>query len=94
MIVNLRRVDTTPGAPGNNPFTPPAGFAGDEREYLLFMEQRYRELDHGQRIAVMVRRAVSQNTYPLEYSGPYAGVARRIVAKLVAHGGGHARGAA
>jgi hypothetical protein len=84
MIVNLRHVDTSPGADGNNPFTPPAQFAGNADDYVRLIRERYQQLDHGQHIVCMVRRLLQQNRYALEYSGPFADQACSIINHLLA----------
>jgi len=83
MIVNLRHVDTHPGAEGGNPFTPPAGFDGDADAYVALMQARYLQVGYGQHMVCMARRMTQPNRYPLEYSGPYAEQARGIINRLV-----------
>lgn len=79
MIVDLTHVDTRPGAPGNNPFTPPKDFVGDDAAYAhLIRERSANELDRGQHILCMIRRN-AVGGLRLDVSGPYAHQAREII---------------
>ena len=54
-IINMAVVDTTPGASGNNPFTPPAGWGGDKEDYKLFVRSQFNNIENKQRMMVQAR---------------------------------------
>lgn len=80
--LDLGVVETTPGA-ATGPFTPPAGFEGDEREFVLLMRQRYDSLEYGQQMRVMVKQQIRCKDYELRFTGPYAEKAKALVNYLV-----------
>lgn len=71
-IVNLTRIDTTPGAGGA--FAPQAGFDGDYRD---FMRRRW-VADPGARQHIAVVGRLLAGGQGVGFIGPYAEEARRI----------------
>jgi hypothetical protein len=77
-LFNLRIVETTPGANTECPFSPPAGWEGDETAYRLLMRSLYdTDIKAGQRILAQAR--FTKRHKGVEYRGPYAGAARQII---------------
>lgn len=72
--------DTTPGA--HSALAPPAGFAGDQAQYLAVIRRRYRE-DHEARQCILLAALRARQPFgasALTFLGPYADWARRVVA--------------
>lgn len=78
-VINFSRIDTTPGLA--SAFSPPAGFAGDYRAYLV---QRMKA-DKGvhQHVATAARMH-RQGSTPPTYVGPYADIARELMQTVLA----------
>jgi hypothetical protein len=77
--LNLALVSTEPGSEGHHPFTPPAGWTGNGQDYIALMRDRYREIEHGQRMVVTV---LIGRRIPLQITGPFAEQAREVLEKL------------
>ncbi len=76
-VLNMRLVETTPGADRECPFSPPAGWEGDEKAYRQLLWERYAtDLQAVQRMVVQARFA---RQMPVDYRGPFAEMARRMV---------------
>jgi len=78
-VLDVRTIDTTPGADPVNPFTPPSGWVGGSEDYRDLLRQRYRRVDHYQRIYRVVHFAQRQ---PVNITGPYAEEATCIIETL------------
>lgn len=79
--IDLSHHDTTPGA--KSPFAPPAGWSGDESEYLAFLRQRYRQ-DAGARQHMVVTAWLYEHGAGIEVEiiGPYRDIARSVMIDL------------
>ena len=68
MIRDYSRIDTTPGAVGENSmFSPPAEFHGERREYLAWLKTREQEI----RFMAWIFTGPNRCTH-LEVLGPHA----------------------
>jgi hypothetical protein len=74
------RIDIAAGAPG--PFAPPAGWEGDDADYLVLMRRRYRS-DPG---AAQEMTATARRLEHTRFEGPWAEAARRIAERIRARG--------
>ncbi|MBF0391338.1 MAG: hypothetical protein HQL38_01545 [Alphaproteobacteria bacterium] len=79
--MNLNNIDTTPGANGDNPFCPPAGFEGNSEGYKALLRERWSDIMFGQRMAAIARHA-ARNT-SMVVKGPFALEARTIIDGLM-----------
>ncbi len=77
-VYDARTWHTDPGDP-NCPFSPPAGFCGDEEAYLRLMRQRYRRPPTDQLLVVFARLAPQ---LPLRVHGRFHRQARQIAAAI------------
>ena len=71
MLIDLRIIDTTPGAAGGLPFTPPGGFTGDAEAYRYLVES-IRKFPSQSDFAEMIRRAGFSRVTWTNYSGGIA----------------------
>lgn len=71
-LINLNRIDTTPGA--NGAFAPPNGFSGEYRKFMV--EQLAIDPGVRQHVACVARRLPASE--PPEFVGPYAGAAMKL----------------
>lgn len=79
-LMNLRVVETTPGANSDCPFSPPAGWEGDETAYRHLMRSRYdSDTEADQRIRAQVRFV---KHCEVEYQSPFVRAARQIINHL------------
>ena len=77
MLIDLRIIDTTPGAAGGLPFTPPGGFTGDAEAYRRLLRARWQ---HDRRAAQIILVAARQrHLIPMRIIGPYAAEASAVM---------------
>lgn len=76
LALDATLIDTTPGAHRLSPFSPPSGWEGDAAAYLDLMRQRFKCLDFSQRLGFVAGFACR---YPVQYQGPFAEQARRVI---------------
>src|SRR5690554_1867620 len=81
-IGNLASVNTTPGA--NNVFAPPAGWEGDESEYIRLIRYRYTDMQYRQQINVVARRMINSRRGTVPITGPYAEAAQKSLTGVIA----------
>ena len=77
-IINLIEMDTTPG--NNNPFSPPAHWAGSQEEYVDLMRLRNRSEDGFQQFFVAARQRILQQD--VKFLGPFNEVADKMLNSL------------
>lgn len=76
LALDATLIDTTPGAHRLSPFSPPSGWEGDAAAYLDLMRQRFKCVDFSQRLGFVAGFA---RRYPVQYQGPFADEARRVI---------------
>ena len=80
MLIDLRIIDTTPGAVGGLPFTPLGGFTGDAEAYRRLLRERWQ---HDRLAAQIILVAARQrHLIPMRIIGPYAAAASAVMATL------------
>ncbi|EAP2016167.1 hypothetical protein N4V31_003885 [Salmonella enterica subsp. enterica serovar Typhimurium] len=75
-VIDVSKVDTTPGNDAVCLFSPPEGWEGDSAAYVELMRSRYRHLMHGQRMMVTASFARRE---PIQVTGPFADEATKII---------------
>lgn len=80
-VIDLCCHDTSPGA--KSVFAPPAGWSGDDEAYLRLMQVRYKTSVAASKKLWMIAR-LDGPVRRVRLTGPYAGVARRIVESIKA----------
>jgi len=79
-VLNMRLVETAPGANADCPFSPPAEWKGDDAEYRKLIRLRYEtDLQASQRIAAQAR---FYRRSKVDFRGPYASAAQEIIQYL------------
>nr|WNL65677.1 hypothetical protein [Klebsiella oxytoca] len=78
-VIDVTKVDTTPGNDAVCPFSPPEGWGGDSAAYVELMRSRYRHLMHGQRMMVTASFARRE---PIQVTGPFADEAMKIISSM------------
>ncbi len=84
-VLDLARVNTNPGVDPDDPYCPPAGFAGGSAEYLALLRERSKDPMHGQRMLVAAHyaaRPASEVQRLTEIRGPFAREAEQTIAAL------------
>jgi len=83
-LVDLYCLDSTPGA--NSVFAPPAGWEGNEQEYLELLRWRYKyDLQSIQQIDTIARRMQSSLVRAeIALKGPFAHLIRTIMNGVIA----------
>lgn len=80
-LMNLRVVETTPGANAECPFSPPAGWEGDEIAYRQLIRSLYEsDIEASQRI--LAQAHFTKRQVGVEYRGPFASAACQIIRYL------------
>lgn len=79
-ITDLSRIDTTPGS--GHRFSPPAGFAGGEKEYGEWLKLSSFDMSFRQHLFVASRMMHGANFTSVRVDGPYAEKLRRSIRSL------------
>lgn len=80
----VRQIHTEPGESATDPFCPPTGWHGDERQYLKLLYERWNDEEWGQRLRFSVM--VGMNN-AITADGPYAETAADVLCQLLAQRG-------
>lgn len=80
-VIDLSEMDTAPG--NNNPFSPPAHWAGSQEDYIELMRSRNRSQDGFQQFFVAARQRIVEND--VTFSGPFNEVADKMLNSLCAN---------
>lgn len=75
-VIDVSKVDTTPGNDAVCSLFSPEGWEGDSAAYVELMRSRYRHLMHGQRMMVTASFARRE---PIQVTGPFADEATKII---------------
>ncbi|EAB9607600.1 MULTISPECIES: hypothetical protein [Gammaproteobacteria] len=75
-VIDVSKVDTTPGNDAVCSFSPPEGWKGESAAYVELMRSRYRDLMHGQRMLVTASFARRGS---IKATGPFADEAMQII---------------
>ncbi len=75
-VIDVSKVDTTPGNDEVCSFSPPEGWEGDSAAYIELMRSRYRNLMHCQRMIVTASFARRES---IQVTGPFADEATKII---------------
>lgn len=80
-VIDFAHLETQPG--GCGPLAPPAGWQGDEAQYVEFLRGRYRDMG-GRQHLFLAARSLSARWQGRQaiLSGPYCEVARKILKSI------------
>ncbi|HQU15491.1 MAG: hypothetical protein B7Z66_12255 [Chromatiales bacterium 21-64-14] len=81
MFYYFKQVETTPGAGAEHPFAPPAGWTGDESEYLALMRARFLDMNY-RPVLLAWARAYARDQDSVEFTGPMVNPAKRVLESL------------
>lgn len=79
--IDFTKFDTTPGA--DNAFSPPAGWQGDENEYVVLMRDRYTNGGPGYRQHFFIAGWDLLKERPVLFVGPFSQKAKEIAEMVV-----------
>lgn len=79
-VLNMRLVETAPGANADCPFSPPAEWKGNDAEYRELIRLRYEtDLQASQRKSAQARFCKRAE---VDFRGPFASTAKEIIQYL------------